>query len=172
LLDDILAGKPRIELLATDIDGVLTDGAMYFGLEGQALKAFNVKDGQGIAYLRNSGVKIVFITADSSEIGRVRGEKLRVTEVCLHVPDKALALQEIMDKHGIAREAVVYVGDDLPDLCLAGLAGTFCAPSDAVDEILAAADHVTQRGGGQGAMREICDAILRHNERVGGGEGS
>lgn len=165
-LDDVLAGKPRIELLACDIDGVLTDGIMYFGVDGQALKAFNVKDGQGIALVRDSGVKTAFITADSSEIGRARGEKLRVTEICIHVTDKAAALTEIMDKYAISGEAVVYMGDDLPDLCVAPLAGTFCAPSDAAVEVLAIADHVTQQPGGRGAMREVCDAILRHNARV------
>jgi YrbI family 3-deoxy-D-manno-octulosonate 8-phosphate phosphatase len=162
-MTDYLAGKPRIELLATDIDGVLTDGGMYFGPEGQALKRFNVKDGLGLTRLRESGVKIVFISADSSEIGRVRGEKLRVTEVHVGVPDKAACLQEVMARQGVAAAAVVYVGDDLPDLAVVGLVGTFAAPADAVAEVQAVAQWVTTAPGGQGAMREICEAILRHN---------
>jgi len=162
-LRDALAGKPRIELLACDVDGVLTDGGMYFGVGGQALKRFNVKDGLGLALVRDSGVRVAFITTDSSEIGRIRGEKLGVTEVCLGVPDKLACLRDMMDRHNLVPEAVIYVGDDLPDLGLAAVVGTFIAPADAVPEVRAAAAFVTSASGGQGAVREVCDLILRHN---------
>ncbi len=160
---DALAGKPRIELLATDVDGVLTDGGMYWSVEGQMLKRFDVKDGYGLARLRDAGVRVVFITADASEIGQARGERLRVTEVCVGVRDKRECLQAMMERWGLRPAQVVYVGDDLPDLVARDLVGTFLAPADAVAEVRAQADGVTTALGGRGAMREICDAILVHN---------
>jgi 3-deoxy-D-manno-octulosonate 8-phosphate phosphatase (KDO 8-P phosphatase) len=143
---------------------------MYFGADGQVMKRFNVKDGLGMTLLRESGVRLAFITADNSEICRVRAEKLQVHEVCLGVSDKATALQEIMAREGLAGEAVVYVGDDLPDLCLVPLVGTFVAPADAATEVIAAASWITKAAGGHGAMREVCDAIRAHNAALGGVE--
>jgi 3-deoxy-D-manno-octulosonate 8-phosphate phosphatase (KDO 8-P phosphatase) len=167
LMIDALQGKPRIKLLACDVDGVLTDGGMYFGPEGQAMKRFNVKDGMGMALLRDSGVKLAFISADDSPICRVRGERLKVHDICFGVADKAQALGEIMEREGLAADEVVYVGDDLPDLCLVPLVGLFVAPADAADEVKRAAGYVTQAAGGQGAMREVCDAIRAHNQALG-----
>ena len=161
---DALTGKPPIKLLASDVDGVLTDGGMYFGVDGQVMKRFNVKDGQGMAMLRDMGVRLAYITRDSSPICRSRGEKLGVHDICIGVPDKTRSLQEIMDREGIAKDEVVYMGDDLPDLCLAPLVGIFAAPADAAEEVLAVADFVTKSAGGHGAMREVCDAIRAHNE--------
>lgn len=91
---DVLANKPRIKLLACDVDGVLTDGGMYFGVEGQIMKRFNVKDGLGMTLLRDSGVRMAFVSADQSVICRVRGEKLGVHDICFGVSDKAAALQD------------------------------------------------------------------------------
>lgn len=160
---DVLSGKPRIRLLACDVDGVLTDGGMYFGVDGQMMKRFCVKDGQGLALLRDAGVRLAFITADTSEICRARGEKLRVHDVCIGVRNKAEALTEIMERDGLAKDEVVYMGDDLPDLCLLPLVGAFAAPLDAAEEVLAIAAYVTRNRGGYGAMREVCDAIRAHN---------
>lgn len=167
-MKEALAGKPRIRLLACDVDGVLTDGGMYFGVDGQVMKRFNVKDGQGMTLLRKTGVRIAFITADSSEICRARGEKLQVHDICIGVPDKACALLEIMERNGIEKDEVVYMGDDLPDLCLAPVAGVFVAPADAVEEVKTAATHITAAPGGHGAMREVCDAIRAHNAALDG----
>jgi 3-deoxy-D-manno-octulosonate 8-phosphate phosphatase (KDO 8-P phosphatase) len=165
-VNEALAGKPRIELLATDIDGVLTDGGMYFGVEGQVMKRFDVKDGYGLARVRDAGVKIAFISTDSSEIGVVRGEKLRVTEVCVGVPDKRGCLQELLARWGLRADQAVFVGDDLLDLVVRDLVGTFVAPADAVPEVRAQADYVTRASGGHGAMREVCDAIVAHNSTM------
>lgn len=165
---DVLANKPRIKLLACDVDGVLTDGGMYFGVEGQIMKRFNVKDGLGMTLLRDSGVRMAFVSADQSVICRVRGEKLGVHDICFGVSDKAAALQDLMDRDGLSRDEVVYVGDDLPDLCLVPVVGLFVAPADAVPEVREAAGHVTQAGGGHGAIREVCDAIRTHNEALAG----
>lgn len=166
---DVLAGKPKIELLMCDVDGVLTDGGMYFGPDGQVMKRFNVKDGQGMTRLRDSGVKIAFITADSSPIGQVRGERLRVTEVHVGCKDKIAVAEDLMKRHGVNPEAAIYVGDDLPDLCMIGHVGIFVAPADAVDEVREKADYITENGGGHGAVREVCDAIWAHNRRLADG---
>jgi len=155
---EALRNQPRIKLLACDVDG-----GMYFGAEGQVMKRFNVKDGMGMTLLRESGVKLAFISVDSSPICRARGEKLKVHDICFGVHDKAEKLQEIMARDGLQTDEVVYAGDDLPDLCLVPLVGLFVAPADAVEAVTRAAGYVTQAPGGQGAIREVCDAILAHN---------
>lgn len=131
------------------------------------MKRFNVKDGLGMVLLRDEGVKLAFISADNSPICRARGEKLKVHDICFGVTDKAEKLREIMTRDGLAADEVVYVGDDLPDLCIVPLVGLFVAPADAVEEVKQVAGHVTQAPGGHGAMREVCDAIRAHNAALG-----
>lgn len=127
------------------------------------MKRFDVKDGYGMARLRDAGVRIAFISTDTATIGRNRGERLRVTEVCTGVPDKRMCLAEMMERWGLQPEQVVFVGDDLLDLVVRELVGTFAAPADAVAAVRAQADYVTTALAGHGAMREICDAIFEHN---------
>jgi YrbI family 3-deoxy-D-manno-octulosonate 8-phosphate phosphatase len=139
---------------------------MYWSADGQMLKRFDVKDGYGMARVRDAGVKIAFISTDTSAIGQDRGERLRVAEVCLGIRDKRECLHEMMQRWGLRPEQVVFVGDDLLDLVVRDIVGTFLAPADAVAEVRAQADGVTVALGGHGAMREICDAILEHNAAV------
>jgi 3-deoxy-D-manno-octulosonate 8-phosphate phosphatase (KDO 8-P phosphatase) len=168
---EAFASKPRVRLLACDVDGVLTDGGMYYGVEGQVMKRFDVKDGLGMVLLRESGVKLAFISADASPICQTRGEKLQVHDICFGVADKAVALRELMARDGLTADEVVYIGDDLPDLCIVPLVGTFVAPADAADEVRAAATCVTSHRGGRGAMREVCDLIRAHNDAQRGAPG-
>jgi 3-deoxy-D-manno-octulosonate 8-phosphate phosphatase (KDO 8-P phosphatase) len=160
---EALRDKPRIKLLACDVDGVLTDGGMFYGPEGQVMKRFNVKDGLGMVLLRDEDVKLAFISVDNSPICRARGEKLKVHDICFGVADKAEKLREIIARDGLTADEIVYVGDDLPDLCIVPLVGLFVAPADAVCEVKEAAGYVTMSPGGHGAMREVCDAIRAHN---------
>jgi len=149
-----------VEILIMDVDGVLTDGGMYFDAQGQALKRFDVKDGFALARLHDKGFPTAVVSGDASAITRARAQRLGITYVVLGRMDKEDAVREVLASAGVSAENAVYVGDDLSDLPPMQLAGLGVAVADAVDEIKAAADWVTERPGGGGAVREVCDAIL------------
>jgi YrbI family 3-deoxy-D-manno-octulosonate 8-phosphate phosphatase len=162
----------RIRALVTDVDGVQTDGGMYFGPEGQVLKRFNVKDGYGTVALLKAGVLVAWITADDTDIVRERARRLGITELHSGVADKGACLRELRERHGLRLEEVAYMGDDLNDLPAMQEAGLTACPCDAVPEVVAAVGYVSIRKGGNGAVRELCDLILAINARAaGGGEG-
>ena len=163
-----LRNEGRVKMLATDCDGCLTDGGMYFGPNGQAMKRFDVKDGYGLKMLQRSGVLVAWITADDSAITCARFEALQGDILCGGVADKLEALKGAVAEAGCTPEEVVYIGDDLNDLTVGQAAGTFVAPADAAAEVLAAADAIATRPGGHGAVREVCEAIIAHNKRVDG----
>jgi 3-deoxy-D-manno-octulosonate 8-phosphate phosphatase (KDO 8-P phosphatase) len=149
-----------IRALALDVDGVLTDGGLYYGAEGDVLKKFNVKDGLGLRRLLEAGVAVAFITGEETEIVRRRAAKLRVADVYTGVGDKAKALDDFLARRGLPAAACAFMGDDLTDLPAMRRAGFSFAPADAAPEVRKAAHHVTRLGGGEGAVREVCDAIL------------
>lgn len=150
----------RIRALVLDVDGVLTDGAMYYGANGEAMKRFHTRDGMGIALLQKAGVRVAFITGERSECVMRRAEKLRVEDVYLGVEEKGRALEEFLRKHSLKADETAYVGDDVNDLPCLSKAGIAIAVADAVPEVLDAADLVTRRKGGDGAVREVAEAIL------------
>ncbi|NLJ36806.1 MAG: HAD hydrolase family protein [candidate division WS1 bacterium] len=157
----------RVALLATDVDGVLTDGGMYFGPHGQAMKRFDVKDGYGLKMLQRSGVPVAWITADDSAITRARAEALRIDVVRNGVAEKLEALIQVARQLDCGMDAVVYMGDDLNDLPVCGKVGSFVAVADAVEQVHRVADAVTSAPGGYGAVRQVCEAIIEHNRRFG-----
>ncbi|HCU37269.1 MAG TPA: HAD family hydrolase [Armatimonadetes bacterium] len=163
-----LRNEGRVRMLATDCDGCLTDGGMYFGPNGQAMKRFDVKDGYGLKMLQRSGVLVAWITADESAITRARFEALQGDILLDGVSDKLDALRTAVSRAGCELADVVYLGDDLNDLTVGQAAGSFVAPADAVAEVLAAADVITTRPGGHGAVRQVCEAIIAHNKRLDG----
>ena len=156
----------RIRALVTDVDGVLTDGGMYFDRHGQALKRFHVRDGFIVGAMREAGVLMAWITGDNSEITATRAAKLGIVELHTGVEDKGACLREFMARHGLQRDEVAYMGDDLNDLPAMAEAGICACPADAAPEVLAAADVVTHRRGGEGAVREFCDMILAWNREL------
>ncbi|MBI2901718.1 MAG: HAD hydrolase family protein [Planctomycetes bacterium] len=150
----------RLRALVLDVDGVLTDGGMYYGPSGEVMKKFNARDGMGISMLIEAGLRVAFITGESTEISLRRAEKLGVEDVYLGVEDKGAALEDFLGKHGLAAEDVAYVGDDLNDLPCLRKAGVGIAVADAAAAVRKAAHLVTERRGGEGAVREIAEAIL------------
>lgn len=162
------SGGP-IKALVTDVDGVQTDGGMYFGPEGQMLKRFNVKDGHGTVELLSAGILVVWITADDTEIVRTRARRLGIAELHSGVQDKGACLRDLMARHNLRPQDVAYIGDDINDLPAFAEAGLAICPADAVPEVLQAADWVTERKGGEGAVREVCDLIRRRNAACAGG---
>jgi 3-deoxy-D-manno-octulosonate 8-phosphate phosphatase (KDO 8-P phosphatase) len=147
-------------LLALDVDGVLTDGRIYYSNSGDELKGFNIKDGLGIKLLQKSGVKVAIITGRESEIVSRRARELGIEDVVQGRDDKRQALLELCQRHKLELEECVYMGDDLPDLSAIVSAGLGMTVADASSVVREAADWVSVYNGGCGAVREACELIL------------
>lgn len=150
----------QIKMLVMDVDGTLTDGCIYMGPQGEAMKAFHAQDGYAIAQmLPKMGITPVIITGRNSQIVANRAQELKITRLHQGIQDKLALLQEIARELDAAQEEVAYIGDDLNDLdCIRWCGFTGC-PADAVPEIRAAVDFVSSRCGGRGAVREFIDLI-------------
>ena len=147
----------RIRMLAMDVDGTLTDGRIYIGAEGEVMKAFDVKDGLGIAHFRKGGGIPVIITGRISQIVTARARELGIEEVHQGVPDKLLCLKQAAGKYGVKQEEMAYIGDDVNDLpCMEYCAFSAC-PADAAAQVKAAADYICTARGGRGAVREFLE---------------
>jgi 3-deoxy-D-manno-octulosonate 8-phosphate phosphatase (KDO 8-P phosphatase) len=158
-----------IVLLAMDVDGVLTDGSITWGVDAGGmlleLKSFNVKDGLGISLARAAGLRIAWITGRTSPIVEGRAAELGVHEVCQWARNKQRVLEEVTARMGLAREQVLYIGDDLNDLPAFAVAGVRVAVADAVEAVREQADWVTTTPGGRGAVREVVETVLRAQGR-------
>ncbi len=150
----------RVKVLFCDVDGVLTDGGLYFGPQGQVFKRFNVLDGLGIRRLVASGVRVVFITGDDTDIVPERARRLDVEEVYTCCEDKAAVVRDVLARCGLGREEACYMGDDVLDVPAMELVGVAVAVPNAHASALAAAAYVTEKPGGYGAVREVCDLIM------------
>jgi YrbI family 3-deoxy-D-manno-octulosonate 8-phosphate phosphatase len=154
----------QIRLLVLDVDGTLTPGSMYYSEIGEALKEFHTHDGQGIGQVRASGVEVALITQEATGFTKSRADKLGIVEVAIGVDDKTAVLSEICERRGFSLTEVAYVGDDQGDLDVmlaVGRAGGIpCAVADARPQVIAVAKYVTDRQGGRGAVRDVCDHIV------------
>lgn len=153
--------RMRIKLLAMDVDGVLTDGAIGFDSEGREIKFFHVRDGMGICVLMEKGVQVAFISGRHSEVTSHRARDLGVALVFQGVRDKLSKLKELASELGLSRDEVAYIGDDVNDIPCIEWAGFGVAVADAPAEVRNAASYVTLARGGHGAVREVCDLILK-----------
>lgn len=150
----------QIQLLALDVDGILTDGAVTYDSAGNEHKSFNIKDGQGIKLAQRAGIKIAIITGRTSAMVDRRARELGIDFLVQGREDKGTALKELVETSGIQLEHIAYMGDDLPDLQAIRMAGLGVTVEDAHADILETADIITELPGGKGAVREICDALL------------
>ncbi len=150
----------KIKLLATDVDGVLTDGGMYYSENGNELKRFNVRDGMGMVILRNAGIRVAIITSEDTEVVRRRAEKLKVTDLFLGAKDKVAAMEKLLKRHALSWNDVAYIGDDLNDHELLKRVGFAATPADGTEQNKAIAHYITKKKGGEGCVREICDLLL------------
>lgn len=154
----------KIKVLALDVDGVLTDGSLTFSQNGEELKTFNAKDGQGIVCLNKAGFITVIITARKNGTVEHRAKNLGIKELHQGVKFKLPVLEQILEKYRLTFDNVAYMGDDLPDVCILEKVGLSCCPNDAVQEVQKVCKFKSKYNGGRGAVREVCDAILRgHN---------
>jgi 3-deoxy-D-manno-octulosonate 8-phosphate phosphatase (KDO 8-P phosphatase) len=149
-----------IRALVLDVDGVLTDGSLYYGPGGQVFKRFNVKDGMGIRLVQEAGIAVAFLSAEETAAVKRRARTLKVRHVFLGVEDKLRALDTFLARQGLEYGETAYVGDDVNDLGPLGRVGLAVAPADAAPQARRAAHWVTERRGGEGAVREVCDALL------------
>ena len=157
---DIKKLASKVELLAMDVDGVLTDGRVYYGDDGKNLMSFSIKDGMGLYLCKFAGIKTAFITGRVTKIVEERAQELGIDWIRSGRLNKKKALQELMDIGGFTREKVCYIGDDVIDVGAIELAGFGVAISNSPMVVREVADYVTNNYGGRGAVREVCDIIL------------
>jgi 3-deoxy-D-manno-octulosonate 8-phosphate phosphatase (KDO 8-P phosphatase) len=151
----------KIKLLLMDCDGVLTDGRLYFSADGERMKVFHVRDGQGIVSWHEAGFRSGIITGrDSEPILRMRAAELGMHYLKVRSAEKVRDLETILIEAGVTDSETAFVGDDLGDLALMRRVGLPIAVADAVSEVLAAAAYVTKAAGGHGAIREVTDLLL------------
>jgi YrbI family 3-deoxy-D-manno-octulosonate 8-phosphate phosphatase len=155
----------QIELLLSDVDGVLTDGRLSFDNQGIESKQFHIRDGMGIRLWQRAGHRFGLVTARSSQIVKSRAAELGIDIVRQGFEDKLAVVKQIVAELKLAPHAVCYVGDDLPDLAPIRYAGIGAAVADATAEARLAAAHVTSAPGGHGAVRELIETILKAQGR-------
>lgn len=150
----------QVRMLVLDVDGVLTDGRLYYSNSGDEFKAFNIKDGLGIKLLQRAGVRVAIITGRVSEIVNRRAAELGIEDVVQGREDKRAALLELCQREGLTLEDCAYMGDDLPDLGAIVAAGLGMTVADGSAAVREAADWQSPSCGGAGAVREACEFIL------------
>ncbi len=152
----------HIRGLVIDVDGTLTDGGMYYGAQGEALKKFNTRDAHGMQRVQRAGLHLCVMTQEQSEAVHARMLKLQIKDYYPGVTDKLGKLHAIAQAWQLPLDAIAFVGDDLNDLACLQAVGLSCCPRDAVLAIRSGADYVAAHDGGAGAVRDVCDMLLRH----------
>jgi 3-deoxy-D-manno-octulosonate 8-phosphate phosphatase (KDO 8-P phosphatase) len=158
----------RVRLLALDVDGTMTDGTLYIGPDAEAMKGFSVRDGFGLALLREAGLRIAIVTARKSSIVATRAAELRFDALMQGAADKGEALRALAAEFGITLDEIAYMGDDWPDLPALAIAGLAAAPADAAEPVLTAAHWVASRPAGHGAVREFAEWLLESRGLLAG----
>ncbi|MBI4309648.1 MAG: HAD-IIIA family hydrolase [Candidatus Omnitrophica bacterium] len=157
----------RIKVLAMDVDGVLTDGRIITDANGVETKNFDVQDGSGIVFIRKAGIKTAVISARLSGVVKYRVEDLQIDKAFIGAYPKTAAYEQMLKEFGVRDEDVCFIGDDLADLVILKRAGFAAAPANAVFEIKQAADYVSRRRGGEGAVREVVELVLKAQGKWG-----
>jgi len=165
--DQLLIKKAnKIKLLICDVDGVLSNGKVYYSNQGDEIKSFSIKDGLGIKHLLSNDIQVAIITGRDSKIVTRRATELGITFIYQGKKVKSSAYQEILSKLSITPEQVAHVGDDLPDLPLMQISGLGITVSDGHHFVKEHADWVTESKGGEGAVREIADLLLHAQNKL------
>ena len=155
----------QIKLLVLDVDGVLTDGGLWFDASGQLTKRFDVRDGLGIRLLQQSGVEIAFLSGGQGGATEVRAHQLGIKHCLVGIKDKPEALLQLQQQLGIDSSETAFVGDDLNDLAVRPVVGLLIAPADACAPVRLGAHAVLRKRGGHGAIRELAETILQARGR-------
>lgn len=150
----------QVKLLALDVDGVLTDGGLYYTESGEEFKRFNVKDGQGIKLVMQAGIEVALITTSTSATVLHRAKKLGIKHTFLGIEDKLTTVKELCAKLSLSLSQVAYIGDDIVDVPVLNAVGCPLTVADAMPENQASAVYITKLAGGRGCVREICNILL------------
>lgn len=153
-----------IQLLLLDVDGVMTDGGIYYSTDGAEMKRFNAQDGYGIARALEAGLKLAIISGRTTPIVDARARELNISEVYQGVSDKLGLLKHMLARHSLGQRQAAFMGDDLFDIPLLEAVGLSAAPNNARPEVKRRVDIVTKADGGNGAVREFIDLILRYRQ--------
>jgi len=164
--ENLEAKCSNIRVVITDVDGVLTDGGMYYSEKGDELKKFNVRDGVGVALFKAVGIQVGIMTGESLDSIRRRAQKLDLDFVFEGITDKAECLEKFLEERKLPPEQVAYIGDEINDLPLIGKVGLFLAPADACKEIRDKADEVLEVRGGEGVLRGAAGVILGYQGKL------
>ncbi len=155
----------NIKAILSDVDGVLTDGGMYYSKNGEELKKFNTRDGMAIELLQKNNIKSGIITKENSKIVKQRAQKIKPNIVLIGIKKKELELPKLCKKFNVSNNQIAYIGDDLNDLEIMKLVGFSACPKDAIDEIKKNSDYICKSVGGGGVLREIADSIISIQNR-------
>lgn len=158
---ELLEIAKNIKFLILDVDGVLTDGSIILDNEGNEFKSFHVRDGHGIKMLIRAGIKIAMITGRHSKVVERRARELGITDIFQKCHDKRVAYGQLAEKYSLSDSEIAYIGDDIVDMPILKRSGLSVAVADADDEVKPVAMMITERRGGRGAVREVCDFILK-----------
>ncbi len=161
----VVSRAAAVRLMILDVDGVLTDGRLYYGPQGEAMKAFDVRDGHGLKLMREGGIDVAILTARSSQIVATRMRELGIERVHQGATDKVAGFERLLADTGVNEQACGYIGDDWPDLAVLARVGFAATVADAVPEVRESAHWVASRPGGQGAVRELAQYLLRAQGR-------
>jgi 3-deoxy-D-manno-octulosonate 8-phosphate phosphatase (KDO 8-P phosphatase) len=162
---DALERARRVKLMLFDVDGVLTDGALWYGPAGEEVKAFHAADGHGIKMLGEQGVQLALLSGRASPAVAARGTELGIGHVLLGIADKRRAYEALLAKLGLPAEAAGYMGDDLVDLPVLLRCGFACSPPSAPEDVRSRVHYVAGTPAGAGAVREVCEFVLRAQGR-------
>jgi len=155
----------KIRMLMLDIDGVMTDGRIIMDDEGRELKNFNVRDGHGLKVMQRYGIKVAIITGRQSNLVRHRAKDLDIKDVYQKVFNKKEVFEKILKKHKLSPDETAFIGDDIVDIPVLNRVGFSVAVADAVDVVKKQVDYITSHKGGKGAVREVCEMILKAQEK-------
>jgi len=168
LISKLLVKKfQRIKLVLTDVDGVLTDGGMYYTKNGDFMKRFFVRDGMGVNLLKKQGIPTIIVTKEKNIVTKKWSDNMNIEKLYQGILKKEDVLDEVCSRYGLQSEEIAYMGDDINDLELLKLVGLSATPSDASDDAIKLCDFTSKHSSGNGAFRELADLILltQNNKR-------
>ena len=153
--------KPRnVKILLTDVDGVLTDGGMYYNSKGDFMKKFHARDGMGVTLLRKKGIPTIIVTKEKTAIVRKWASKMKVAEIFDGIQNKEQIIDVICKKYKVVTDQIGYIGDDVNDIELLKKVGFSATPKDGINKVQKIVDYVCKKNGGEGAFREIADLLI------------
>ncbi len=165
-MEKLIENIRNIKLIAIDIDGVMTDGSLFYSKDGEAIKRFNVKDGQGIKLAQLYGLELAIISGRECEIVRNRAIELGFKHLYQHCHDKAKKIKEIIAELKISLEETAFIGDDILDVPVLEIVGLSACPKDAHPSAKSKSKIITERKGGEGCVRELIDLILKEQGKI------